>query len=222
MFGLCAVVSQMAFLSTKQHCGLLRLSHAQLYDVEIDKTNKPYLPLAAGDFSMTTGVVIVVLTGAASLFIAWASGSMALLATVSGSLLLGLVYSCDLPLLRWKRSPVLAAACILAVRALLVQIGFFLHMKRALVPGAGLVLARPIVFATAFMLLFSVVIAMFKARKAAAAAAAAGELASMLLAKLAFIEAREETRRLALHASSACDGLLPVQNESLQCVTGHS
>ena len=45
-----------------------------------------------------------------------ASGSLPLLATLGGSLLLGLAYSTDLPLLRWKRSPVLAAACILAVR----------------------------------------------------------------------------------------------------------
>ena len=45
-----------------------------------------------------------------------ASGSPPLLATLAGSLLLGIAYSTDLPLLRWKRSPVLAAACILAVR----------------------------------------------------------------------------------------------------------
>ena len=48
-----------------------------------------------------------------------ASGSLPLLATLGGSLLLGLAYSTDLPLLRWKRSPVLAAACILAVRCAL-------------------------------------------------------------------------------------------------------
>lgn len=44
------------------------------------------------------------------------------------SLALGLVYSADAPLLRWKRSPVLAAACIFGVRAVAVQFGFYLHM----------------------------------------------------------------------------------------------
>jgi homogentisate phytyltransferase/homogentisate geranylgeranyltransferase len=28
----------------------------QVFDVEIDKVNKPYLPLASGEFSMTTGM----------------------------------------------------------------------------------------------------------------------------------------------------------------------
>lgn len=45
-----------------------------------------------------------------------ASGSAPLLATLGGSLLLGIAYSTDVPFLRWKRFPVLAAACILAVR----------------------------------------------------------------------------------------------------------
>jgi homogentisate phytyltransferase/homogentisate geranylgeranyltransferase len=38
------------------------------------------------------------------------------MATLAGSLALGIVYSTELPFLRWKRHPVLAAACILAVR----------------------------------------------------------------------------------------------------------
>ncbi|KAI7843132.1 hypothetical protein COHA_003303 [Chlorella ohadii] len=132
-----------------------------LYDIEIDRINKPYLPLAAGDFSVPTGWALVVATGAASLAIGAASGSLPLLATLGGSLLLGLAYSTDLPLLRWKRSPVLAAACILAVRAVLVQLGFFFHMQLAL-GSAAPAITRPIAFATAFMLLFSVVIALFK------------------------------------------------------------
>lgn len=41
----------------------------QLYDIEIDRVNKPYLPLAAGDFSVPTGWALVVATGAASLAI---------------------------------------------------------------------------------------------------------------------------------------------------------
>ncbi|EFN55723.1 hypothetical protein CHLNCDRAFT_52381 [Chlorella variabilis] len=133
----------------------------QLYDIEIDRVNKPYLPLAAGDFSPPTGRAIVAATGAASLAIGAAAASPPLLGTLGGSLLLGIAYSTDLPGLRWKRSPVLAAACILAVRAVLVQLGFFWHMQLALGSPAPAI-TRPIAFATAFMLLFSVVIALFK------------------------------------------------------------
>lgn len=88
----------------------------QLYDIEIDRVNKPYLPLAAGDFSVATGIAIVAATGAAALAIGVWAGSAPLLATLGGSLALGIAYSTDLPFLRWKRWPVLAAGCILAVR----------------------------------------------------------------------------------------------------------
>jgi homogentisate phytyltransferase / homogentisate geranylgeranyltransferase len=150
----------------------------QLYDVEIDQVNKPYLPLASGELSLRQGWLIVGATAALSLALAAASGSPPLLATVGGSLLLGLVYSTELPFMRWKRSPVLAAACILAVRAVAVQLGFFLHVKHAVAVAAAAGAAAaaappvvaaaaasggaPLVFAVSFMALFSVVIALFK------------------------------------------------------------
>ena len=59
---------------------------------------------------------MVAVSGAAALAMGAAAGSVPLMGTLAGSLLLGIVYSADLPFLRWKRSPVLAAACILAVR----------------------------------------------------------------------------------------------------------
>ena len=31
----------------------------QVYDVRIDRVNKPYLPLASGEFSMQTGIALV-------------------------------------------------------------------------------------------------------------------------------------------------------------------
>lgn len=92
-----------------------------------------------------------------------------------------MLYSADLPLMRWKRSPLLAAGCILAVRAVFVQVGFFAHAAAAVAaaatasataaasaagPLAAAVVAgggpRPLAFITAFMALFSVVIALFK------------------------------------------------------------
>lgn len=41
----------------------------------------------------------------------------------------------QLPMLRWKRSAVVAAMCILAVRAVIVQLAFFLHMQVSLDSG---------------------------------------------------------------------------------------
>ncbi|XP_059637374.1 homogentisate phytyltransferase 1, chloroplastic-like isoform X6 [Cornus florida] len=103
----------------------------QLSDIEIDKVNKPYLPLASGEYSVKTGVLIV--------------SSFAIM----------------LPLLRWKRFAFVAAMCILAVRAVIVQIAFYLHMQ-TYVYRRGAMLSRPLIFATAFMSFFSVVIALFK------------------------------------------------------------
>eukprot|EP00877_Chromochloris_zofingiensis_P008438 jgi/Chrzof1/3848/Cz13g11020.t1 len=133
----------------------------QVFDVEIDKVNKPYLPLASGELSLQTGIAIVVATAVMSLVLGYMSGSAPLMWTLVVSLVLGIVYSMDLPFMRWKRFPVLAAACILAVRAVVVQLGFFYHMKLAL-GTAQITLTRPLVFIMGFMLLFSIVIALFK------------------------------------------------------------
>lgn len=137
----------------------------QCFDVDIDRVNKPYLPMASGEFSMSTGWWIVIVTGVLSLAIAVATGSIPLIVTVAGSHVLGICYSVDLPLFRWKRFPVLAAGCILAVRAVLVQIGFWAHMRVMTDVGAAsspLVIPTNVLFMSAFMLWFSIVIALFK------------------------------------------------------------
>ena len=59
---------------------------------------------------------------AASFALGWASGSAPLMLTLLVSWVLGIVDSTDLPFMRWKRSPLLAASCILAVRAVIVQV----------------------------------------------------------------------------------------------------
>lgn len=66
---------------------------------------------------MQTGLAIVTLCGITALVIGALVGSTPLMLTLIGSAVLGLAYSVDLPFLRWKRSPVLAASCILAVRS---------------------------------------------------------------------------------------------------------
>ncbi|KAL3566086.1 hypothetical protein D5086_031501 [Populus alba] len=133
----------------------------QLFDVEIDKVNKPYLPLASGDFSMGTGIAIV----SASLLASFAMGIMfqspLLLSALLISCVLGSVYSIELPFLRWKKQAFLAATCIMIVRAIVVQLAFYVHMQK-FVLGKTTVVTRSLVFATAFMCFFSAVIALFK------------------------------------------------------------
>jgi len=145
----------------------------QLFDVDIDKINKPYLPLASGEFSMGTGIAIVVGTTLLSLVLGWVSGSVPLMATLVVSWILGILYSTELPFMRWKRSPFLAASCILAVRAIIVQLGFYTHMVISAAGGPSSIVAaspeallssitHPVIFTVAFMLFFSIVIALFK------------------------------------------------------------
>ncbi|KAF7147687.1 hypothetical protein RHSIM_Rhsim03G0265200 [Rhododendron simsii] len=151
----------------------------QLSDIEIDKVNKPYLPLASGEYSVTTGVMIVssfailvalhLISGLRkpiflylqSFWLGWIVGSWPLFWALFISFVLGTAYSINVPLLRWKRFALVAAMCILAVRAVIVQIAFFLHIQ-TYVFGRPAVLSRPVIFATAFMSFFSVVIALFK------------------------------------------------------------
>ncbi|KAK9099840.1 hypothetical protein Scep_023270 [Stephania cephalantha] len=133
----------------------------QLYDIEIDKVNKPYLPLASGEYSVGTGVVIVTSFALMSFWLGWVVGSWPLFWALFVSFVLGTAYSINLPLLRWKRFAFVAAMCILAVRAVIVQLAFFLHIQ-TYVFGRPAIFTRPLVFATAFMSFFSVVIALFK------------------------------------------------------------
>lgn len=65
---------------------------------------------------MRAGIALCLITGALSISLGIASNSRPLLATLVLSLALGVAYSTDLPFLRWKRYPALAALCILAVR----------------------------------------------------------------------------------------------------------
>ncbi|GMY35353.1 homogentisate phytyltransferase 1, chloroplastic isoform X1 [Fagus crenata] len=133
----------------------------QLSDIDIDKVNKPYLPLASGEFSVGTGVMIVTSFSILSFWLGWIVGSWPLFWALFISFLLGTAYSINLPLLRWKRFAVVAAMCILAVRAVIVQLAFFLHIQTHVYQRPA-VFSRPLIFATAFMSFFSVVIALFK------------------------------------------------------------
>ena len=129
----------------------------QLYDIEIDRINKPNLPLASGEFSVNEGKVIIAVTGIMALLIAALSGVW-LFITVSVSMSLGTAYST--PPIRLKQFPFWAAFCILTVRGIIVNIGLFLHYGNKL---NGQEVLNPYVWTlTLFILLFTVAIAIFK------------------------------------------------------------
>ena len=129
----------------------------QITDIEIDKINKPYLPLASGAFSLQTGKSIVGIGLAISLILAVLLGGY-LLWTVLLSLALGIAYS--LPPIRLKKYPFWAAFCIIAVRGLIVNLLLFLHFH-AHINGAHTI--TPLVWLlTAVIIVYSLIIAWFK------------------------------------------------------------
>ncbi len=144
----------------------------QLEDVEIDKINKPYLPIASGAFSRKTGELIVIATVIIAVVTAVLQGPF-LLATVGVSLAIGTAYS--LPPIRLKRFPFWAALCIFTVRGAIVNLGLFLHFNWVLGLGRAksvftgwslnsLSLAIPaeVWVLTVFVIVFTFAIAIFK------------------------------------------------------------
>ncbi|WVZ14394.1 hypothetical protein V8G54_011960 [Vigna mungo] len=133
-----------------------------LTDVEIDKINKPYRPLASGEYSFETGVILTAACLILSFGIGWIVGSPPLMWALSIHFLLGTAYSIDLPLLRWKRIAALAAMCMVVGRGITFQVAYFLHMQVTYVFQRPTMLPRSLIFATAFFSFFSLVLALFK------------------------------------------------------------
>lgn len=129
----------------------------QLVDVDIDKINKPSLPLASGEFSLKQGRFIVLISGILSLLISAFLGFWSFI-TIAISLIIGTTYS--LPPIRLKRFPLLAAFCIFTVRGVIVNLGFFLHFSQQLTGKEFVNL--PIEILTLFIVIFTVAIAIFK------------------------------------------------------------
>jgi homogentisate phytyltransferase / homogentisate geranylgeranyltransferase len=139
----------------------------QLEDVDIDRINKPHLPLASGEFTRSMGQKIVIFMGLLALTLSAFLGTF-LTFTVWASLLIGTAYS--LPPLRLKRFPVWASLCIFTVRGAIVNLGLFLNYSLHLrAPakqqflGLGIPEIPAIVWVlTAFIVVFTFAIAIFK------------------------------------------------------------
>ncbi len=129
----------------------------QLTDIEIDKLNKPYLPLASGAYTVSVARSIIFVALLISVVIGIYYGGF-LLATILISLFLGTIYS--LPPFRLKRFYFWAAFCIIAIRGLVVNFGLFLHFNSVINHSR---IIPPIIWLLASAIfVFSLVIAWFK------------------------------------------------------------
>ncbi len=129
----------------------------QITDVEIDRVNKPWLPLASGAYSMRTAYWIIGISVLISLLVAAVLGRYLLL-TVLLSLALGTAYS--LPPLRLKRFHFWAAFCIIAVRGVIVNLLLFLHFHHTI--NAASNIPAVVWMLTASIFIYSIAIAWFK------------------------------------------------------------
>jgi homogentisate phytyltransferase/homogentisate geranylgeranyltransferase len=123
----------------------------QITDVEIDRVNKPFLPIAAGDLSLGAAKAIVVVCTVVPLAMAATQGPWETAAVAAG-LAIGAVYS--LPPLRLKRYPVAASLCISGVRSVVVNLGVYWHFAGQIDP--------PVIALCLFVLPFSLAIAILK------------------------------------------------------------
>jgi homogentisate phytyltransferase/homogentisate geranylgeranyltransferase len=129
----------------------------QITDVEIDRINKPHLPIAAGELTRETAWRIVAVAAALPLVLGLTQGLLETSAVVA-ALAVGAAYS--LPPVRLKRYPIAAALCISGVRSTVVNLGMYGHFSLAF--GTGLAIAPSVWALTAFVLPFSFAIAVLK------------------------------------------------------------
>ncbi len=138
-------------------CNVFIVGINQIADVEMDKINKPFLPLAAGTLSRKNALAIIYTALVIALVFAFIA-SLFYFVLIISILLIGIAYS--LPPLYLKQHHLPAAIAITLVRGLLVNVGIFLHFQKTIngnyyLPGYIWCLAF-------FIMAFSIAIAWFK------------------------------------------------------------
>jgi len=130
----------------------------QIYDEDIDKMNKPFLPVASGEMSKRSAWVAVILSATAGPAIVKTFFPDLLFKLYSTGLLLGAVYS--IPPIRTKKNPILAGLTIATVRGFLLNFGVYYAVKDAV--GAPFTWSPKVSFIARFMTIFASVIAITK------------------------------------------------------------
>ena len=129
----------------------------QLEDVEIDRVNKPFLPLAAGDMTHEQARTIVAACAGLAVVLAVTQGLEETVAVLVG-IVVGTAYST--PPLRLKRFPVLASLSISGVRSIVVNLGVYAHFSLAF--GDTISIPAPVWALTLVVIPFSFAIAILK------------------------------------------------------------
>ncbi len=139
-------------------CNVFIVGLNQVIDVELDKLNKPYLPLANGSMTVDFAKKILFVCLVISLTTSF-STSRILGMLILVILLIGIVYS--VPPIQLKRHHLPAALSITGVRGILVNLGMFLHFT-TLSDSTRTLSWQPLWILTLFVTVFSLSIAWFK------------------------------------------------------------
>jgi homogentisate phytyltransferase/homogentisate geranylgeranyltransferase len=138
-------------------CNICITGLNQIIDVELDKINKPNLPIASGELDMETAKKIVFIAGMIALVVS-ALLHWVLFLLILVILLLGIAYS--IPPIQFKKHHLPAALSITIVRGVLVNIGMAVHFA-GLIHGNFVI--QPVIYPlTLFISAFSLAIAWYK------------------------------------------------------------
>jgi homogentisate phytyltransferase / homogentisate geranylgeranyltransferase len=141
-------------------CNIFIVGLNQIIDVDLDRINKPYLPIAAGRLKMAQAQRIIFfslfISVAIGFFTSWVLGVMICMIHV-----IGIAYS--VPPIQLKKHHLPAAICITLVRGLIVNIGMFVHFRYCIYKiDITQQLPHYIWPLTFFIIAFSIAIAWFK------------------------------------------------------------
>ena len=138
-------------------CNLCITGLNQVIDVELDKINKPELPIASGELDANSAKKIALASGIIAL-VAAALLHWLLLLLIAVILFLGIAYS--LPPIQFKKHHLPAALSITIVRGVLVNLGMALHFSGMLDHTYSI---EPVIYPlTLFISAFSLAIAWYK------------------------------------------------------------
>lgn len=139
-------------------CNIFITGLNQIVDVELDKINKPNLPLASGELSMFKGKTIVVFSGIIAIALSWTIQPFFGM-IITSIAIIGALYS--LPPVQFKKYHIWAASAIAIVRGPLINAGIAIHFSTMLYgwPVIWMGWLLPVIL---FVTAFSLGIAWFK------------------------------------------------------------
>ena len=148
-------------------CNVFIVGLNQIIDIDLDKINKPKLPLADGSLSLSNAYKIILTSLVITLVVSFLTSAILgwLIVVI---LLIGMAYS--VPPIQLKKHHLPAAIAITTVRGLLVNLGMYLHfvyvsgkssMEQILQSPLELI-PYQIWMLTSFVVAFSIAIAWFK------------------------------------------------------------